>query len=107
MTIAKSADDLTADWLSEALGRRITGVQVEPIGVGVGLVGMLFRCTVTGEGEPTTVIAKLAAPTEEGRFVATVLNMYGREVGFYTEVSPRTPIAHRGCFHAAPDPATQ
>ena len=38
MTIPKTADDLTPDWLSEALGRRITGVCVEPVGVGVGLV---------------------------------------------------------------------
>ena len=62
----------------------------EPIGVGVGLVGQLFRLQLEGDGEPATIIAKLAAPTDDGRFVATVLNMYGREVGFYTELSPRT-----------------
>jgi hypothetical protein len=108
MTIPKTADDLTPEWLSEALGRRITGVRVEAVGVGVGLVGTLFRCTLDGNGDgPDTVIAKLAAPTDEGRFVATVLNMYGREVGFYTDISPRTPIAHPQCFHAEHDPATQ
>ena len=53
------------------------------------------------------VIAKLAAPTDETRFVATVLNMYGREVGFYRELSPRAPIPHPVCHYAAHDPETQ
>jgi hypothetical protein len=53
------------------------------------------------------VIAKLAAPTAEDRFVATVLNMYGREVGFYTALSERTPIRHPRCFYAAHDPETE
>ena len=55
--------------------------------VDVGLVGQLFRLEMEGGGAPSTVIAKLAAPTEDGRFVATVLNLYGRVVGFLTELS--------------------
>jgi hypothetical protein len=58
-------------------------------------------------GDGSGTYAKLAAPTPEGRFVATVINMYGREVGFYTELSPRTPIAHPECYFAAHDPETQ
>ncbi len=100
MTIPKKLDDLTPEWLSDALGRRITAVRGEPVGVGVGLVGTLFRLTLTGDGEPATMIAKLAAPTDEGRFVATIINMYGREVGFYTELSERTPIGHPACYYA-------
>ena len=107
MTIPVVADDLTPEWLSEALGRRITAVTTEPVGVGVGLVGTLFRLQLDGDGEPTTMIAKLAAPTPEGRFVATVINMYGREVGFYSELSPRTSIPHPQCYYAAHDPETQ
>jgi Ecdysteroid kinase-like family len=107
MTIPKTIDDITSEWLSDTLGRSVTGVTKEPVGVGVGLVGQLFRLRMEGGGDPSTVIAKLAAPTEEGRFVATVLNMYGREVGFYTELSPRTSIAHPACYFAAHDPATQ
>ena len=84
MTIPRTIDDITPEWLSDALGRSVTRVTKEPVGVGVGLVGQLFRLQMEGGAEPSTVIAKLAAPTDEGRFVATVLNMYGREVGFYT-----------------------
>jgi hypothetical protein len=103
MTIPRTADDLTPAWLGAALGKPVEHVDIEPVGVGVGLVGTLFRCSFNGE----RVIAKLAAPTDEGRFVATVLNMYGREVGFYTELSARTPIAHPRCFYAEHDPVTQ
>jgi len=35
-----------------------------------------------------------------------VLNMYGREVGFYRELSQRTTIAHPECYFAAHDAET-
>jgi hypothetical protein len=107
MTIPNTLDDLTPEWLSDALGRRITAVRAEPLGVGVGLVGTLFRLQLTGDGEPDTMIAKLSATSEEGRFVPTILNMYGREVGFYKELSARTPIRHPVCYYADHDPQTQ
>jgi hypothetical protein len=106
-TIPVTEADLTADWFSEALNEPVTGVRISPLGVGVGLVGTLFRVALEANGSARTVIAKLAAPTEDGRFVASVLNMYGREVGFYTELSGRTPIAHPECFYAAHDPSSQ
>jgi hypothetical protein len=106
-TIPRTVDDLTPEWLSAALGRPVTSVKAEPIGVGVGLVGQLFRLQLEGGGESSTIIAKLAAPNDDDRFVATVLNMYGREVGFYKELSERTTIAHPECYFAEHDPATQ
>jgi hypothetical protein len=106
-SIPRTAEDLTPAWCSEVLGRTITSVESTPLGVGVGLVGQLFRVELNGPGGSSAVIAKLAAPTDETRFVATVLNMYGREVGFYTELSGRTAIEHPACHYAAHDPATQ
>ena len=106
-TIPRTADDLTAEWCSEVLGRTIRSVRTEPMGVGVGLVGQLFHLDLDGPDGAQRLVAKLAAPTEESRFVATVLNMYGREVGFYTELSAGTPIRHPACHYAAHDPATQ
>jgi hypothetical protein len=107
MTIPRTVDDLTPEWCSEALGRNITSVVPTPLGVGVGLVGQLFRLELDGPDGASTVIAKLAAPTDEGRFVATVLNMYGREASFYQQLSPRTSIGHPECFHAQHDPVSQ
>jgi hypothetical protein len=107
MSIPRTVVDLTPEWFGEALGRPIDTVDPTPLGVGVGLVGLLYRCELDGPDGKSTVVAKLAAPTDEGRFVATVLNMYGREVGFYSELSARTSIEHPTCFHAAHDAETQ
>jgi hypothetical protein len=107
MTIPRTVDDLTPEWCSEALGRTVTTVSPTPLGVGVGLVGQLFRLDLDGPDGKSTLVAKLAAPTDESRFVATVLNMYGREAGFYTELSARTKIKHPHCSYAAHDPETQ
>ena len=106
-TIPRTVDDLTPEWCSAALDRKITSVAASPLGVGVGLVGQLFRLELTGPDGTETLIAKLAAPTDDGRFVATVLNMYGREVGFYTALSSRTDIGHPRCAYAAHDPESQ
>jgi len=107
MTIPKTVDDLTPAWCSEALGRTITSVTPTPLGVGVGLVGQLFKLELDGPDGASTVVAKMAAPTDEGRFVATVLNMYGREASFYEQLSPRTAIDHPACYHSEHDPVTQ
>ena len=47
-----SVDGLTADWLTDALtaagaldGGRVTGFSSEPIGQGIGLLGLLHRIT--------------------------------------------------------------
>lgn len=105
--IPRVESDLSAAWLSDALGCNVTAVTTEPIAAGVGLVGSLFRLELHGDGAPSRMIAKLAAPTAESRFVATVLNMYGREVGFYSELSARTNIAHPRCYYNDHDAATQ
>jgi Phosphotransferase enzyme family len=107
MTIPRVLDDLTPQWCSEALGRSITTLTSTTIGVGVGLVGQLARLELDGPDGPATMIAKLAAPTEETRFVASALNMYGREVGFYTELASRTSIPHPVCHYAAHDAVSQ
>jgi hypothetical protein len=107
MTIPRTVDDLTPEWCSDALGRPITTVSPTPLGVGLGLVGQLFRLELESPDGPLTVVAKLAAPSDEGRFVATVLNMYGREVGFYNELSARTNVSHPQCHLAVHDPETQ
>ena len=71
-------EDLTPAYLTDALGATVTDAAIEPVGVGVGLIGQLYRITptyaVAGAG-PASVIAKIPGATEEARFVAMVLNM--------------------------------
>ena len=105
--IPTTVEDLTPEWCSEALGREVTAVDASPIGVGVGLVGQLFRLQLSSPAGDSTVIAKLAAAGEESRFVATILNMYGREHGFYTELAERAAVSIADCYYCAHDPETQ
>ncbi len=111
VTIPNGPDDLTPEWFTAAIGDGATCVSVHsaPLGVGVGLVGQLHACDLAWNGasassRPTRVIAKLAAAGVESRFVAMVLNMYAREVGFYRELSPHTSLDHPACFYAEHDP---
>jgi len=104
-----TVDDLSPEWLTGALGAgRVTNVSAESVGAGLGLVATLHRLTLTYDGEgPRTVIAKLPSIAPSSRFVAQLLSMYRREVGFYTELSARTPLGHPRCLYADFDDATQ
>ena len=98
MTFPSSSAALTNEWLSDALDTRVTGFEIEPIGVGVGLVCDLVRVRLRHDGDgPTTIIAKFPSASEENRFVALVLQMYGRETRFYRELAKDTPISAPRC----------
>jgi hypothetical protein len=114
LTIPSCAEDITAAWLTTAL--RSTGaatgavaaVEINPIGVGVGLVGSLARVTPTwtdGSG-PATLIAKFPSPAASSRFVAAALGMYRKEVRFYQELAERCSVPHAACHYADFDEST-
>jgi hypothetical protein len=105
--VATGIDDLTPAYLSDALGATVTEVIVEPVGVGVGLIGQLYRITLTyaePSGGPARVIAKLPGATEESRFVAQVLNMYRKECGFYGELAAASAAIAPRSHHVTFDP---
>jgi hypothetical protein len=105
MPFPTTPTDLTTEWLGDALGARVSSFTVEPIGVGVGLVCDLVRVRVEHDGDgPTSVIAKFPSPSEENRFVALVLNMYGRETRFYRELACDTPLSAPRCHAVEHDP---
>ena len=98
MTFPTTSAALTTEWLSTALGTRVTGFDIEPVGVGVGLVCDLVRVHLRHDGDgPATIIAKFPSASEENRFVALVLQMYGRETRFYRELAQDTPLSSPRC----------
>src|SRR6478736_2748375 len=98
MSFPTSAAALTKEWLSDALETRVTRFEIEPIGVGVGLVCDLVRVRLVHDGDgPASIIAKFPSASEENRFVALVLQMYGRETRFYRELAKDTPISAPRC----------
>ena len=64
--IPQSVEELDAAWFDQTInsnGARITAVDHERIGEGIGFVGDLYRCSLTWDppdpGHPRSVVVKL------------------------------------------------
>ncbi|WP_211357142.1 phosphotransferase family protein [Nocardioides rubriscoriae] len=95
-------DDLDAAWLSEALGASVDTVTATR--VGTGQMGECHRLTLTGDGVPPSVLAKLGSADPAAR--ALVGGAYRGEVRFYEEIAPTVAIRVPACHHAAYDEAS-
>ena len=108
-TIPGSIDEVTPAWLSEVLRHDVTSIEVEQIGVGIGVSSALYRVVLTGPestDRPATVVVKLPALDEAAVFTSTMLRMYIREVGFFEELASMSPIRVPDHYHAEVDPET-
>jgi len=85
-------EQATAEWVSQATGLKVTALEHEIIGVGIGLSSAVYRLKLQGERVPETLVLKLQAFDEAAVFTCTMLRMYAREVKFFDEVSGRSPI---------------
>jgi hypothetical protein len=95
---------LDKQWLEEALNCNISSFQIEPLGEGIGIIGLVTRITLVGKNCPKSLIAKFQSPSPENRAIAHLFKMYEREVQFYTQVLEEVPIRAPKCFHASFDP---
>ena len=100
LALPASVEEITPEWLTAALlstgsaTGTVTSLESTPIGVGVGVVGALFRLTPPWDGGgPATVIAKTPS-SPSARFVAEMLTMYRRASRFYEGSSAGPPVAH-------------
>ncbi|HYZ92182.1 MAG TPA: phosphotransferase [Actinomycetota bacterium] len=99
-------EDITTSWLSDSLGAPVSAFEAEQIGIGVGLLGRLYRLQLTSEGGPASVIAKFPTLDETARMnVVEPLRFYEKEVRFYQEVGD-LPVAIPRAYFAEHDPAT-
>lgn len=85
-------EQVTAEWVAEATGLAVTGVEHEIIGVGIGVSSSVYRLWLQGDGVPDTLVLKLQALDEAAVFTCTMLQMYSREVKFFDELAARSPI---------------
>jgi aminoglycoside/choline kinase family phosphotransferase len=97
--VVDRAEDLTTEWLSRALCRRVRSFDAQPIGT--GQMGSSWRIALTYDGDPgpATVVAKLAAGPEAAR--SQVAPGFAKEVGFYTELAPTLDVRTPHCFYGA------
>ncbi|MFI5506968.1 phosphotransferase [Mycobacterium sp. NPDC051804] len=99
---------VTPAWLSEALGADVHECELEQIGIGVGLLGRLFRAHLKGgPGVPATVVVKLPTLDITARTnLCEDLEMYLREVRFYEQIGLANPLPPARHYFAAIDDAT-
>ena len=86
--------DVTVDWLAEALGIALDGIDVETIGAGHGFMGELARVTLRSPDAtvPSSVIVKLPTSDPGGRFLGEMMRVWEREHCFYRDVAPQLNI---------------
>ncbi|MEA3054607.1 MAG: hypothetical protein QOD30_39 [Actinomycetota bacterium] len=112
-----SADDVTPADLTAALrdsgvidaSTEVVSLEHEPVGLGVGIISLLWRLDVTYEpalAGPRTIILKLPHSVPEVRQAPVALRFYEREVGFYRNVATTTPIGTPRCYWSSFDPET-
>lgn len=85
MIVPRGAGDLTAAWLSAALGRSVRGCEVERIGADRGFASEVYRVRLDPGAD--AVIVKLGAATSE--------------VAFYARLAPACGDGVLRCRHAA------
>jgi len=84
-------EELTADWLSGALGWPISAVERQILGKGQGFLGDIIRLRLTSDAPdaPATVIAKL--PKKANRATGEMLGVYEREILFFQDLAGKVP----------------
>jgi hypothetical protein len=105
--VIERPSDLTAEWLTTALGRPVTGFEFERIGT--GQMSECYRVALAyadTDARPESVVLKVAATDPSGRQTGLALGLYEREVRFYTEVAPRLSGPIAPCYHSAYDADT-
>lgn len=101
--------DLTAGFLTQALGEHldggaVTAVRAEP--VGTGQVSDSFRLRLSYDGAtglPPTMVAKVPAAAEASRGAARAFRTYEIEASFYGQVAAGLPVCIPRCYYAAYD----
>ena len=108
---------LTAEWLSAVLGSsaasdpiRVSGMEPEPITVGHGFVGQVYRLRLQyasgASGAPASLIAKFPAADTDVRKAMTRDHLYEREARFYEYLATDAGISTPRCYYSGFDPAS-
>ncbi len=116
--IPETTKDITMEWLNEVLHANgfleeasISALGHESIAVGEGFMSDMARLTVAYDQNrpqlPTTMIAKLPPSHESAREVGILFNLFEKEIRFYREVAPTSPIRTPGLICGEVDSANQ
>lgn len=95
-----SPDEITATWLTEALGVRVAAAVVVDVIPGAATK---VRLRLTGSAVPGSVIVK--APLSGAQQNSDTLSFFAGEVAFYRDVSPLLDIGTPSCLYAETRPS--
>ncbi|VEG42657.1 protein of uncharacterised function (DUF227) [Mycolicibacterium flavescens] len=99
---------ITPEWLSEVLQADVRVCKLAQFGIGVGLLGRLYRAHLVGSPDvPPTVVVKLPTLDAIARTnLCENLEFYRREVRFYQEIGVTNPLPPARPYFAAFDDET-
>ena len=108
--IPSGPDEITPEWLTQALGSRgvateseVTLVTSNVMAAGQGFAGQLARLEPAyashGEGAPTSIVAKFPSAHPPTRELLNSLGGYQREVRFYEEIAARVELRTPVCYY--------
>jgi hypothetical protein len=116
--VPSTIDQVTCEWLTTVLrgagalsaSASVVDVASEPIGVGIGVMALLYRLAPTYAPEsagPGSLIVKMASRHDETRAVAAGYRFYEREVNFYQRLADKTQLRAPVAYHAVFDPGSR
>lgn len=90
--LPETPEELTASWLSTALGGEVQAVQQKVLGDGQGFMGdvVLLHLESPDPSVPRAVVAKL--PKKANRVMGELLGVYEREIMFFREFAHDLPV---------------
>ncbi len=114
LDIPQNFEDMTPQWLSDALSQsnslgtvRVVSRKIESIGEGHGFAGILARLHLTYDERldsgPASVIAKIPTTNPLNRGTVELIQGYEREVYFFQELAERCELRTPCCYHASMD----
>jgi hypothetical protein len=100
---------ITPDWLTSVLRRTgavraaaVSSVQIEPVAVGVGLIGqsavLRLHYDRQEQGAPASLFCKLSSADAAVRQRLRLIGLYECEAGFYRELAPTVNIRVPRCY---------
>jgi hypothetical protein len=114
MDIPIRPEDVTTDWLTDALREsghlglgRVSSVSARPLQTEKGMTGQLALLTIDYEGAeteaPSSLVVKCSFPDPEWRAVVHSMGFYEREVSFYQQLAEKTPVRTPQCYYSDVD----
>ncbi|MEM7144172.1 MAG: phosphotransferase [Verrucomicrobiota bacterium] len=115
MSTPSSIDEVTPEWLTDALAQeghltngKVVGTKVREIGAGIGFLSRVACVSLEYDHPepdgPSAVVVKLEPDAGTLRDLSDEVHAFEREIRFYREVAPLSPIRLPQCYHAATEP---